>query len=239
MSARTRRRRALAVGALALACGAIAAALVNDRVRVAADVAGPAVPVVVAARDLEPGTELGSDDLRVERVPARYAPPDAPSDPAQALGLRTAGAVSTGSPITAGVVAAGDGGAAPGGLRAGERALELAVAGDGPLLEAARPGTRVDVLVSTEPGDGPARTTVALEDVELLALQSVPGGAEPPIGASLGATRPMALATLRVTARQAVQLVAAQAFARELRLLPRPPGDRGEVGRVTVTADGL
>ncbi|MFL5826552.1 MAG: hypothetical protein ACJ76V_08525, partial [Thermoleophilaceae bacterium] len=34
------------------------------------------------------------------------------------------------------------------------------------------------------------------------------------------------LATLRVTLRQAVFLTAAQSFARELRLLPRPPGER-------------
>jgi pilus assembly protein CpaB len=33
-------------------------------------------------------------------------------------------------------------------------------------------------------------------------------------------------ASLRVTVRQAVFLAAAQSFAREIRLLPRAPGDR-------------
>ena len=45
--------------------------------------------------------------------------------------------------------------------------------------------------------------------------------------------------TLRVTVRQAVYLTAAQNFAREVRLLPRPPGDRGRSGRTVVSADGL
>jgi pilus assembly protein CpaB len=39
-----------------------------------------------------------------------------------------------------------------------------------------------------------------------------------------------ALATLRVTVRQAVYLTAADNFAREIRLLARPPGDRSAAG---------
>jgi pilus assembly protein CpaB len=41
-------------------------------------------------------------------------------------------------------------------------------------------------------------------------------------------------ASLRVTVRQAVFLAAAQAFSREVRLLPRAPGDdrRGAAGLV-------
>jgi pilus assembly protein CpaB len=206
--------------------------------RAAAEVAGPLVPVVVAARDVQSEAELTADDLRVVRMPERYAPPDAPTEPAQAVGLRTGGAVAAGSPITTGVIGV-DGDAMPGALRRGERALELAVAGDGPLLERARPGGRVDVLVSTEPGDGPAHTSVALEDVELIGLRPGAGGADSPIDPAIDPAVPTALATLRVTARQAVHLVAAQAFARELRLLPRPRGDRRQVGRLTVTAEGL
>jgi hypothetical protein len=39
-----------------------------------------------------------------------------------------------------------------------------------------------------------------------------------------------ALATLRVTLRQAVYLTAADNFGREIRLLVRPPGDRSTTG---------
>jgi pilus assembly protein CpaB len=42
-------------------------------------------------------------------------------------------------------------------------------------------------------------------------------------------------ASLRVTLRQAVYLAAAQDFARELRLLPRAPGDRRH-GRAGLSA---
>ncbi|MEX1142303.1 MAG: Flp pilus assembly protein CpaB [Thermoleophilaceae bacterium] len=237
MSARTRRRRAAALLLLALACGGVAASEVGDRIDAVERQVGSPVPVVVAAHDLEPGSELRRRDLRVAHVPRRFAPPDAPTAPEQAVGLRTAGPVVAGSPITAGVVGA-DAGAAPGALRRGERALEIAAAGGAALTDTAGPGTRVDVLVSTEPGDRPGRTFVALEDVELLALRpfadpGLGGDIEPVAGAA------SALATVRVTTRQAVYLTAANSFATEIRLLPRPAGDRRRVGRASFSADGL
>jgi hypothetical protein len=42
------------------------------------------------------------------------------------------------------------------------------------------------------------------------------------------------VAALRVTVRQAVYLTAAQNFAQEVRLLPRPAGDRGGLGKLSV-----
>jgi pilus assembly protein CpaB len=42
------------------------------------------------------------------------------------------------------------------------------------------------------------------------------------------------VATLRVTARQAVYLTAAETFAHEVRLLVRPPGDRRRTGPVAI-----
>jgi hypothetical protein len=47
------------------------------------------------------------------------------------------------------------------------------------------------------------------------------------------------IATLRVTARQAVYLTAAANFAHEIRLLARPQGDRGRIGAVAVGENGL
>lgn len=242
MSARTRRRRGLVLLALALACGGLAAAEVGDRVRAVESRVGAPVPIVVAARDLGPGTELRRGDLTVRKVPHRFAPRDVPTAPVQAIGLRTAGPVAAGSPITAGVVGGeGVGGREPGGLRRGERALEIAVTAAAAFMDTNGPGTRVDVLVSTDASDGPARTFVALEDVELLGLR--PGqeaygetGLDDGTDSAPGAA---AFATLRVTLRQAVYLTAAEAFAHELRLLPRPPGDRRRLGRATVDAGTL
>jgi hypothetical protein len=42
-----------------------------------------------------------------------------------------------------------------------------------------------------------------------------------------------------VTLRQAIYLTAAQNFAREVRLLSRPPGDAGRSGRAAVDAGSL
>jgi hypothetical protein len=44
------------------------------------------------------------------------------------------------------------------------------------------------------------------------------------------ASGPTVLATLRVSLRQAIYLTAADNFAREIRLLPRPPGDPSRAG---------
>jgi pilus assembly protein CpaB len=85
-------------------------------------------------------------------------------------------------------------------------------------------GARVDVLVSTESGAGGGRTLMALAGVELLRLEAGSAGAAP---AEAG---PTALATLRVSVRQAVYLTAADNFAREVRLLARPPGDGSSAG---------
>jgi pilus assembly protein CpaB len=113
------------------------------------------------------------------------------------------------------------------------------VAGGDTLTESVAPGGRVDVLVSTEGGSGRGRTFLALEDVEVLSLRA--GGGE---SGSLGGDEadrptPTGVATLRVTLRQAVYLTAAQNYAREVRLLPRPPGDRGRLGRAGVGEGGL
>jgi pilus assembly protein CpaB len=204
---------------------------------------GSPVPVVVARSELPAGKEIDPSTvgraLEVRDVPERFAPPDALADPAEAAGLAPAVPVAAGGYLTAGSFAASPDDGGGGLLRPGERAIEVAVAG-GDALASAGPGTRVDVLVSTEARTGTGSTFVALEGVELLALAAAPGGgsyeAASTEGASASAT---ALATLRVTPRQAVYLTAAQNFAREVRLLPRPPGDRARTGRFGVSAAGL
>jgi pilus assembly protein CpaB len=112
--------------------------------------------------------------------------------------------------------------------------LEVAVAGGTALLGAAR-GSRVDVLVSTQPREGAGRTFVALENVELLDLRapadtSSLAAADGPADSSAAT----ALATLRVSLRQAVYLSAAENFGHEVRLLLRPAGDDRRVGSFSV-----
>jgi hypothetical protein len=71
----------------------------------------------------------------------------------------------------------------------------------------------VDVVVTSEPsGPGPGRTYVAAARVPLLAIGPGPDGAIP------GGT---SSATLGLTRREALRLIAAESFARKLTLLPR------------------
>lgn len=246
-NATARRRRALLLVSLALACGGLAASLVAGRVREVESAVGAPVPVVVMARDVAAGAELRPGDLAVRRVPERFVPPDALAAPDEAIGLPVAAPLARGTQLTAEAIGAPGGeaidGAAPGPLRRGQRAVEVAVAGGETV---AGPGSRVDVLVSTEPGTGSGASFLALEDVELLAVGGSPAtgsagsaGLDSAAGAGAAGDGATAAATLRVTVRQAVYLTAAQNFAREVRLLPRPPGDRGRSGRTAVSADGL
>jgi hypothetical protein len=81
-------------------------------------------------------------------------------------------------------------------------------------------GSSVDVVVTTEPGPGgKGRTYVAAVGVELLALREGGGG----LGADesgLGAGGDWS-ATLALTRAQSLELIQAENFARQVRLLPR------------------
>jgi pilus assembly protein CpaB len=225
-----RRRRALLLAGLALLLGGLAASDVASRERALRDRLGPTVGVVVAQSDIAAGARLTRAQLAVRAVPERYAPRGAVADPAALVGLRVNADVSAGQELLPGLVGTGATESAAAGpqLRAGERVAEVVAAAPAGQLVA---GARVDVLVTRDDRPGATgRTVLALEDVEVLAAE----GAAP--AEADGAAR--VSASLRVTLRQAVYLAAAQAFARELRLLPRAAGDR-ERGRAGMSADAL
>jgi pilus assembly protein CpaB len=158
-------------------------------------------------------------------VPARFVPPDALGSAAGVAGARLAVSVAAGGYVTAGVFEGSNSEHSRGGVVGrGERAVTVEVSGAAGLA----PGSRVDVLVSTESGAGGGRTLMALAGAELLRLGAGTGEATTPDGTRAGG--PTALATLRVTLRQAVYLTAADNFAREIRLLARPPGDHAQAG---------
>jgi pilus assembly protein CpaB len=215
----TRRRRAALLLGLALVLGALAASDVSRREAAVSAQVGSPVSVLVARRPLLPGRRVEAGDLAVRRVPARYAPAGSAPLPELVLGRRLAVAVPAGAPVGEHLLAAppGEGTA----VRRGERATEVIATGSPRLVTA---GAHVDVLVTRERGSGAAgATTLALEDVEVLAAAARDGEA------------PQVAATLRVTVRQAVYLAAAGAFAREIRLLPRAPGDHRVTGHAVVT----
>jgi pilus assembly protein CpaB len=222
---KARRRRGLLLLSVALASGGLAASQVRDRERSVAAQVGPAVPVLVAARDLPAGARVSARALALRRVPARFVPPDALASAEGVAGARPAVPVAAGGYVTAGVFEGSHGEHREGaGVRRGERAVSVAVSGAAGLAA----GARVDVLVSTESAAGGGRTLMALAGAELLRLEAGASEATPPDGS--GTAAPTALATLRVTLRQAVYLTAADNFAREIRLVARPAGDHSRAG---------
>jgi pilus assembly protein CpaB len=156
----------------------------------------------------------------VRRVPERFAPRGAYASVGALAGQRLRAPVGAGSDVTAAALARDPSEASGPALRRGERVADVvAVAPAQPLV----PGTAVDVVVTRDAqGDAPGRTTLALQDVELLAVRP--------------SSDDRVVASLRVTIRQAVYLAAAQAFAHDIRLLPRPPGEpRRAAGATTIT----
>jgi Flp pilus assembly protein CpaB len=215
----SRRARAAAFLVLALLAAAVAATIADGYGSSIAGGYGPLRRVVVLTRELRPGRPLGPEDLaaalEVRRVPLRFVPPGALVSPADALGLTPASALPAGSYLLAAQLRPPrrrNAGTPPLGSR--RRPVEISVSGAEALLAVgvAPRGTTVDVVVTTEPaGAGPGRTYVAAAGVPLLALG--PGADGPgPGGASA--------ATLGLTKRQALHLIAAESFARKLTLLP-------------------
>jgi pilus assembly protein CpaB len=210
----SRRRRAAILLGLAALLGGLAASDVAGREAALQRAVGPTVPVVVARTRIAEGAPLAPERLAVRRVPARFAPRLAYTSPASLAGTRAASELVPGEDVTPAAV---DDGTTPLGapVRPGERVAELIADGSPALIRA---GSRVDVLVTREDGDGTGSTAVALEDAEVLTAHAAPAGDD--------AATPRVAVSLRTTARQAVYLAAAQSFARRLRLLPRAAGDR-------------
>ncbi len=100
----SRRTRAIAFAALALVSSALAASLAGEyRGGVEAQL-GELRPVVVARSEVEAGRPLRPGDARellvVRRVPARFAPVDALSDPVEAVGRAPRAPIPAGSYLT-------------------------------------------------------------------------------------------------------------------------------------------
>ncbi|MDX6627077.1 MAG: pilus assembly protein CpaB [Solirubrobacterales bacterium] len=214
----SRRGRALGFGFVALIAAAAAAAIADGYGKSVARGYGELRSVVVtnaglwAGRAIDP--ELASQ-LEVRRVPARFVPPGALEQPAQALGLAPTAAVPAGSYLLASQLrpprATGSAGPL---LGHGRRPVEITVSGaDALLVSGSRPeGTKVDVIVTTEPASSESgRTYIAATAVPLLALGP---------GADGGGPGGTAAATLGLTRGQALRLIAAENFARQLTVLP-------------------
>ena len=215
----SRRRRAALLLGLALVLGALAASDVARREAALSAQVGPSVDVLVARTSLAAGRRLEADDLAVRRVPERFAPAGPQAVPDLLVDQELAVAVPAGAPVDEHLLERAAAGPL---IRRGERAAEVVARASPELIVA---GARVDVVVTRA-----RRSELALEDVEVLAAGPVRAEAREGAG-------PQVAASLRVTVVQAVYLAAASAYASEIRLLVRAPGDRGATGRPVVGND--
>jgi Flp pilus assembly protein CpaB len=214
----SRRGRALGFGLAALCAAAAAAAIADGYGKRVARGYGELRPVVVTGTGLRAGRAIDPElasGLELRRVPARFVPPGALEQPAQALGLVPRAPVPAGSYLLASQLqpprANGPGRPLLGG---GRRPVEITVSGADALLVSGSPpeGAEVDLIVTTEPSStASGRTYVAAAAVPLLALGP---------GADGGGPGGTAAATLGLTRPQALRLIAAESFARQVTVLP-------------------
>jgi pilus assembly protein CpaB len=132
----------------------------------------PTRPVVVAAADLDIGTELRAEDLRVIEWPANAVPANSISDPKEIVGRGLILPVIQNEPILPMKLASKEAGAGlppsiPPGLRAVSVRVNEVIGVAGYVL----PGTRVDVVATVNPGDRHEEMTskVILTNVQVLA----------------------------------------------------------------------
>jgi Flp pilus assembly protein CpaB len=213
----SRRARAVAFGLAALVAALVAGTIADGYGNSVARGYGALRPVVVAAAQLPAGKALdptaAETALEVRQVPTRFVPLGALRDPAEALGLVPAAAIPSGAYLLAAQLRPPHSEAPGPRLAGGRRPVQVAVGGVAALAVGGGDpvGSRVDVVVTTEPASGGAgHTYVAAAGVPLLGLAAGPEG-------EAGGT---AEATLGLTRRQALRLIAAESFARQVTVMP-------------------
>lgn len=165
------RTRLMFIGVIALALGALLSSVVYKRLQQGA--AGPRKPgidIVVAANDLQVGTKLDDRDLKIVNFPAESLPDGVIHQKARAVGRGVLQPISRGEFILAGKLADKDVAGLPALIPSGMRAVSVRVNDVIAVAGFVLPGTRVDVLLTGNPGAGgePVTTTV-LENVAVLA----------------------------------------------------------------------
>ena len=214
----SRRARAIAFAGAAACAAALAAAIADGYGASVARGYGALRPVVIARvaldRDQPIDPRLATSALEQRRVPTRFVPAGTLSSLAAAIGLAPAMKIPAGSYLLAAQLRSPRASAGESlGLDRGRHPVEISVSGAAALLLAGEQpaGQRVDVVVTSEPdGASSGRTYVAAAAVPLLALSPGAAGIE---GEGLAA------ATLGLTRPQALRLIAAESFARQITLL--------------------
>ncbi len=165
------RTRFLMIGAISLAAGILAAALVSKYMQQKSGVAPDMAQVMVAANDLQVGARVEERDIRVISIPSGDMPPGAPRKKADVIGHGVIIPISKGEFILPNRLAGENAGAGlPALIPPGMRAVSVRVNEIVSVAGFVTPGTRVDVLLTGAPNAaGEQQTTTVLQNVAVLA----------------------------------------------------------------------
>lgn len=215
----TRRGRAIGFAGLALVCAVASASIASGYRESVDERLGELRSVVTVSRSLAAGVILDArlrrSALTTRTVPTRFLPPDAIADPAQVTGRRTVAPIPAGSYLLASHLRAPQRREPRGPKLAGDlHPVEVVVSSAGSLASTGS-GERVDVVVAGEPvTGGRAKVRVAAEDVRLISVTPAEPGEATDVGGGSWS------ATLALSRDQALDLIEAENFAREIRLIP-------------------
>jgi pilus assembly protein CpaB len=166
------RSRLLMIGALAVAVGLLVAVYVLKTLQVKSGTGGdPGTDVMVAANDLAVGARVEEHDVKIIRIPSSDVPPGAPRRRSDVIGHGVIIPIARGEFILPNRLAAENAGAGlPSLIPPGMRAVSVRVNEVVSVAGFVTPGTRVDVLLTGDPGgSNDQQTTTVLQNVAVLA----------------------------------------------------------------------
>jgi len=175
---------------------------------------GPTEPVLVAGRDLSPGTRPMATDLRIAMVPDGGVLTGMLTAPDEVGERMMIAPVREGEPITQAALG-GDPTVAPRPLAVAERAVSIPASAAGATIAALVPGARVDVAA---PVGVNGDVALAVRDAEVIAV--IPAGVDAETQGAI---------LLRVTADEALALSRAGDLGGGVRVIVRPFDERTEV----------
>ncbi len=196
----------------------------------------PTRPVVVAAADLDLGTELRRDDLRLVQWPANAAPQGAFADASEVVGRGLIMPVIQNEPILPMKLASkGAGAGLPPIIPTGMRAISVRVNEVIGVAGYVLPGTHVDVVATASPSDqrGDMTSKVVLSNVQVLAAGTKIDRAD-----DNGKPLPVSVVTLLVNPEEAERLTLASTEGK-IQLALRNPLDQSAPSTPGVRPAGL
>src|SRR5215472_6979288 len=165
------RTRLLFIGLLALALGAFSSALAYKSLQQHTLAPVTLQQVVVATSDIAVGTKLQQNQVRSVGVPAEAVPPGSFRHEQDVISRGVVLPIAQGEFLIAGrnLASANAGSGLPSMIPSGMRAVSVRVSDISSVGGFVAPGSRVDVLMTGNPGSGEPQTVTVLRNVAVLA----------------------------------------------------------------------